>query len=67
VFNTTDRSDSPLIRCAAHSARSSEHGMPHTFSVYVRKKVRNNRRPNRFVTHSSKVSSFGRGNSCRRT
>ena len=26
-------SDRSLIRCAAHSAPSSEHGMPQTFSV----------------------------------
>ena len=26
-------SDSPLIRCAAHSARISVHFMPQTFSV----------------------------------
>ena len=26
-------SDSPWMRCAAHSARISVHGMPQTFSV----------------------------------
>ena len=32
-------SDSPLMRWAAHSDRISVHGMPHTFSVYVLKKI----------------------------
>ncbi len=32
-------SESPWMRCAAHSARISVHGMPQTFSVYVLKKI----------------------------
>ena len=33
------QSEKSLIRCAAHSARISEPGMPQTFSVYERKKM----------------------------
>ena len=33
MLSTAVRSDRSLIRCAAHSAFSSEHGMPQTFSV----------------------------------
>ncbi len=32
-------SDRPWMRCAAHSERISVQGMPHTFSVYVLKKI----------------------------
>ena len=38
--NNARISESPWMRCAAHSARISVHGMPHTFSVYVLKKSR---------------------------
>ena len=48
-------SDSPLMRCAAHSALISEAGTPQTFSVYVRKKRSKRRRPKRFETQSSSV------------
>ncbi len=33
AFLTAVSSDSPLIRCAAHSAESSLQGIPQTFSV----------------------------------
>jgi hypothetical protein len=33
IATTAERSERSLMRWAAHSARSSEHGMPHTFSV----------------------------------
>jgi hypothetical protein len=33
MVRSTVLSESPLIRWAAHSARSSEQGMPQTFSV----------------------------------
>src|SRR5439155_5199038 len=49
--------ESPLIRCAAHSARISLVGTPQTFSVYVLKKSSNKRRPKRFETQSSSESS----------
>ena len=49
------------IRCAAHSARISVHGMPHTFSVYVLKKISYSRLPKRLVTHCSRLSSRARG------
>ena len=32
--------ETPLIRCAPHSALISSHGIPHTFSVYDLKKVK---------------------------
>jgi hypothetical protein len=37
-FRTID-SDKPLIRCAAHSALISLHGILQTFSVYDLKKI----------------------------
>src|SRR5690348_11820831 len=52
-----EKKDSPLIRCAAHSARISDVGTPHTFSVYDLKNSSNSRRPNRFDTQSSRDSS----------
>src|SRR5215831_8588512 len=52
-----EKNDSPLIRCAAHSARISLVGTPHTFSVYDLKKSSNRRRPKRFDTQSSSESS----------
>ena len=33
-----EKNDSPLIRCAAHSARISVGGTPQTFSLYDLKK-----------------------------
>src|SRR3954466_7980807 len=48
-----EKNDSPLIRCAAHSARISDAGTPHTFSLYVLKKSSKRRRPKRFDTQSS--------------
>jgi hypothetical protein len=52
-----EKNDSPLIRCAAHSARISDGGTPHTFSLYDLKKSSYRRFPNRFVTQSSSDSS----------
>ena len=52
-----EKNESPLIRCAAHSARISEVGTPHTFSVYDLKKSSKSRRPKRFDTQSSSESS----------
>ena len=66
IVMSTVRSDRSLIRCAAHSARSSEQGMPQTFSVYVLKKMLKSRWPKRLVTHCSKVSSRRCGKSCQR-
>ena len=40
------------------------HGMPHTFSVYDRKKVLNSRCPNRLDTQVSKLFSGFSGNNC---
>ena len=55
--HTALKSDRPRIRCAAHSALISVQETPHTFSVYVLKKIWNSRRPNRFETHVSRSSS----------
>src|SRR5215467_7354401 len=57
-----EKNESPLMRCAAHSARISVVGTPHSFSVYDLKKSSNRRLPNRFDTQSSNESStlFGR-------
>src|SRR5438445_11974904 len=52
-----EKNESPLIRCAAHSARISVVGTPHTFSVYDLKKSSKSRRPKRFETQSSNESS----------
>src|SRR5262245_37673522 len=49
--------ESPLIRCAGHSAEISLHGIPQTFSVYVLKKISYRRLPNLFTTQSSKLRS----------
>ncbi len=59
---TAPSSESPLILCAAQSAEISLHGMPHTFSVYVLKKMRYRRSPNRLRTQSSNERSGLRGN-----
>ena len=48
-----EKNDSPLMRCAAHSARISDAGTPQTFSLYVLKKSSKRRRPKRFETQSS--------------
>ena len=53
-----EKNDSPLMRWAAHSARISDVGTPHTFSVYDLKNSSKSRRPNRFDTQSSSDSSF---------
>ena len=45
------------MRCAAHCALMLLQGMPQTFSVYVLKKIRYRRRPNRFDTQSSTLTS----------
>ena len=58
-----DVNESPLILCAAHSARISLVGTPQTFSVYVLKKSSNSRRPKRFETQSSSESSCRFGES----
>src|SRR5258708_888375 len=55
-------SDSPLMRCAAQSAEICLQLMPHTFSVYVLKKMLNSRAPNWFVTQSSKLRGSLLGN-----
>src|SRR5947199_1488924 len=54
-------SDSPLIRWAAQSAEISLQLMPHTFSVYVLKKILKSRLPNLLLTHSSKFFGFATG------
>ena len=43
---------SPLIRCAAQSAEISSHGIPHTFSVYVLKKMLKSCSPNWLIVQS---------------
>ncbi len=43
-----------LILWAAQSAWIAVAGIPHTFSVYVLKKIEYSRRPNRAVTQPSK-------------
>src|SRR5262245_25844113 len=53
-------SEKSLIRCAAHSERISDPGMPQTFSVYERKNASYSREPNLDVTHSSNVSACPR-------
>src|SRR5439155_8817744 len=58
IVRTALRSEKSLIRCAAHSDRISEPGMPHTFSVYERKNASYKRLPKRIVTHSSKLSAL---------
>src|SRR5258708_37525353 len=50
-----------LTRCAAQSAEISLQLMPQTFSVYVLKKVRNNRSPNSFTTQPSNDFGLGAG------
>jgi hypothetical protein len=40
MLTTAEASDRPMMRWAAHRALSDVHGIPHTFSVYVLKKVR---------------------------
>src|SRR2546425_11014124 len=52
-----EKKERPLIRCAAHSARISDVGTPHTFSVYDLKKSSKRRLPKRFETQSSSDSS----------
>jgi len=52
-----EKNERPLIRCAAHSARISDVGTPHTFSVYDLKNSSKRRRPKRFDTQSSRESS----------
>src|SRR3954449_9057380 len=52
-----EKNERPLMRCAAHSARISLVGTPHTFSVYDLKKSSKSRRPKRFETQSSSESS----------
>ena len=52
-----EKNESPLMRCAAHSALISDVGTPHTFSVYDLKKSSKSLRPNRFDTQSSSDSS----------
>src|SRR6266542_4135462 len=54
--------DSPLIRWAAQSALISLQLIPHTFSVYVLKKMLKRRDPNWFVTQSSNDFGFLCGN-----
>src|SRR5258708_11216705 len=61
AFLIAPPSVSPLIRCAAQSAEISLQLMPQTFSVYVLKKVRNNRSPNSFTTQSSNDFGFRTG------
>ncbi len=46
-----------MILCAAQSAEISEQGIPHTFSVYVLKKISNRSRPKRLTTQSSRLLS----------
>src|ERR1700683_3791420 len=45
--------DSPLIRCAPHSALIRSHGTPQTFSVYDLKNNRYSWRPKRLIRKSS--------------
>src|SRR5436190_21891524 len=52
-----EKKERPLMRCAAHSARISDAGTPHTFSLYDLKKSSKRRRPKRFDTQSSSDSS----------
>ena len=47
------KKDRFLIRWAAQSARISEVGTPHTFSVYDLKNWLKSQRPKRLDTHSS--------------
>src|SRR5262245_26128763 len=54
----------PLIRCAAQSAEISSQLMPHTFSVYVLKKIENRRSPNWLATQSWKLSGLAVGKAC---
>src|ERR1700721_1142979 len=58
AFRIAVDSDRPLMRWAAQSAEMSLQLMPHTFSVYVLKKMLKSREPNLFVTHSSKLRGF---------
>src|SRR5262245_5727386 len=51
-------SESPLTRWAAQSAEISAQLIPHTFSVYVLKKMLKSRLPNSFVIQSSKLFGF---------
>src|ERR1700750_796142 len=52
-----EKNESPLMRCAAHSARISVVGTPQSFSVYDLKKSSNSLVPKRFDTQSSNDSS----------
>src|SRR5262249_43547009 len=61
AFRMAVLSDRPLMRWAAQSAEISLQLMPHTFSVYVLKKMLKRRLPNWLVTQSWKLAGLRMG------